>query len=613
MTFSFASIRRIAARPLCAALLVGLASCSAGSDSLNGPDGAASSTLDLSRSFSSRIIASVSVTPSASTMNAGQLLQLTAVALSSSGGRITGNLVAWKSSDAKVVTVSWTGLVKAVAPGTASVIATVAGKADTAQITVAGATSTLPGTVSNLSVTGTTDTSATLRFTQVTDGAGGAANYAVGFSVAPLSAPTAVAVSQGTCALPVAGTSVGAPLTCTVLGLAAGTAYQFQVVALRGTSLQNAVTGGLSNIASGTTTAPVVTAPVAPSVGSVVVSPATATSTVGVKLPLSATVRDKNNNVMAGQHVSWSSSNNSIATVDTAGATVGVAPGTVTFAASVAGVSGTATVTEAAAATAPPAPTVGSVTVTPATANAAVGTALSLTATVKDNNSNPMTGQVVTWTSSNNAIATVNASGVTMGVAPGTVKFTASVAGVSGTATVTEAAPAPPAPTVASVTVSPATSNATVGVSLSLSATVKDQNNNVMSGQTVSWKSSNTAVATVNGSGTTLGVAAGTVTITATVAGVSGTATVSEAAAVQPPPPAPNGMYPNQPAGLTRFAELDFSGLPGVAGIHGCGRGQLVDRTRSALAPHHPIGCLCTAVTVVRAADRLREGHATRL
>src|SRR2546429_6319231 len=61
-------------------------------------------------------------------------------------------------------------------------------------------------------------------------------------------------VSRGTCATPVAGKSMGAKRTCTVLGLSAGTTYSFELVAYRGTLNVNAVFGGLSNAASGATT-----------------------------------------------------------------------------------------------------------------------------------------------------------------------------------------------------------------------------------------------------------------------------------------------------------------------------------------------------------------------
>ena len=88
---------------------------------------------------------------------------------------------------------------------------------------------------------------------------------------------------------------------------------------------------------------------------------------------------------------------------------------------------------------------------------------------------------------------------------------------------------------VASVTVSPSSPSITAGATQQMAATVRDASGNILTGRTVTWSSSNTAVATVNGSGVASGVAAGgPVTITATSEGVSGTAslTVTAAAAV---------------------------------------------------------------------------------
>src|SRR5947208_15235467 len=114
---------------------------------------------------------------------------------------------------------------------------------------------TPPGTVTDLAVSGIADTSATLSFTEVTDGTGQPASYDVRYSVAPISWGSASDVTRGTCTTPVQGTAIGARRTCTVLGLVASTAYQFQLVAFRGTLNMNAVFGGLSNVASATTLA----------------------------------------------------------------------------------------------------------------------------------------------------------------------------------------------------------------------------------------------------------------------------------------------------------------------------------------------------------------------
>ena len=114
--------------------------------------------------------------------------------------------------------------------------------------------STLPGTVSNLSVPSVTSNSATLSFTEVNDGTGLPAKYDIRFNTPTISWGSAPGVTSGTCATPLQGTSIGATRTCTVTGLTSNTAYQFQLVAFSGTLNAGAVFGGLSNIVAATTT-----------------------------------------------------------------------------------------------------------------------------------------------------------------------------------------------------------------------------------------------------------------------------------------------------------------------------------------------------------------------
>src|SRR2546428_8255960 len=80
---------------------------------------------------------------------------------------------------------------------------------------------------------------------------------------------------------------------------------------------------------------------------------------------------------------------------------------------------------------------------------------------------------------------------------------------------------------VASVAVGPASASVTVGQTVQLTATPKDASGNPLSGGVVTWASSNSGLASVNGSGLVTGVAAGTATITATSEGQSGLATVT--------------------------------------------------------------------------------------
>src|SRR5438094_2819866 len=121
-----------------------------------------------------------------------------------------------------------------------------------------GTATGLPAGVTDLAVAATTDTSATLSFTEVDDGTGAPASYDIRFLPTPLVWGGAVpSVKRGTCATPVAGTAIGARRSCTVLGLTTGTAYDFELVSYRGTLMVNAVFGALSNLANGTARTPV--------------------------------------------------------------------------------------------------------------------------------------------------------------------------------------------------------------------------------------------------------------------------------------------------------------------------------------------------------------------
>ena len=296
-----------------------------------------------------------------------------------------------------------------------------------------------PGDVSDLNVASVASTSATLTFTQVDDGTGSPASYDIRYTVGPMQWGSANSVGSGTCSSPVSGTQIGAQLTCSVLGLIPATAYNFQVVAFRGTLNTDAVFGTQSNVASASTPS---SGPPPQTVSSVTVAPSTPSVSAGSTTTLVATVKDANGNVMTGQTISWSSSNTSIATVSGSGVVSGVAAGTATITATCAGVSGTASVTVTAAP--PPPPVVTSVTVAPSTPSVNAGSTVTLTATVKDQNGNVMTGQTITWSTSNSAIATVNASGVVSGVAAGTATITATCSAKSGSATVTVNAAPPP-------------------------------------------------------------------------------------------------------------------------------------------------------------------------
>src|SRR2546425_7002360 len=161
------------------------------------------------------------------------------------------------------------------------------------------------------------------------------------------------------------------------------------------------------------------------------------------------------------------------------------------------------------------------VSVGPASASVSVNQTAQLTATPKDASGNLLTGRTISWVSSNSGVATVNGSGLVTGVTVGPATITATSEGQSGTSSITVTAVP-----VAAVAVSTASTSVQQGATVQLTATPKDASGTPLPGRTVSWVSSNTGVATVNGSGLVAGVTAGSATITATSEGKNGSATV---------------------------------------------------------------------------------------
>src|SRR3989441_524901 len=112
---------------------------------------------------------------------------------------------------------------------------------------------------------------------------------------------------------------------------------------------------------------------------------------------------------------------------------------------------------------------------------------------------------------------------------------------------------------VASVTVSPPAATVAVGQTVQLTATPKDASGNPLTGRTITWASSNAALATVSATGLVTGVAAGLGTGTGTSGGKNGRSvdSVQANAPPPPPPPPPPGGNPNEPAGVPRFARSE--------------------------------------------------------
>jgi uncharacterized protein YjdB len=131
------------------------------------------------------------------------------------------------------------------------------------------------------------------------------------------------------------------------------------------------------------------------------------------------------------------------------------------------------------------------------------------------------TNQSVTWTSDNTAVATVSGNGLVTGVAPGVANITATTENGGFTVTCVVAVQ-PAAVGVSGVNIRKAKHTVTAGGSYLLTATITPD---TATNQSVTWSSSNTAVATISDSGLVTGVRAGSAYITATTVDGGFTAT----------------------------------------------------------------------------------------
>ena len=131
------------------------------------------------------------------------------------------------------------------------------------------------------------------------------------------------------------------------------------------------------------------------------------------------------------------------------------------------------------------------------------------------------TSAPVTWSTSGGSIASNGSYTADTGSGDFMVTAMSTQSGVSGSSRVRVRK-------VKTVTVSPPTATVALGQTVQLTATLRDASGNVLTGRTVTWSSSNLAVATVSASGlVTAGAVASQATITATSEGQSGTATVT--------------------------------------------------------------------------------------
>ena len=281
-----------------------------------------------------------------------------------------------------------------------------------------------------------------------------------------------------------------------------------------GKSAQGGGSGGSSKGGSGSSG----------TISSIQISPNSTAIATGATQQFSATAHmsDGSTKDVTGS-VQWASSDTSVATINAGGRATAGAPGVATITATSGVVKASATLTVSSAAA-----NLSSIVITPANPTVPVNTAQQLTATgnYSDGSSADITG-LVTWGSNSNSIAMVSTSGLLTGKSAGTTGISATLGTVSGTTQATVSAP-----TVVSIAVTPVGLTLAIGINQQYvaTATYSDGSSADLTNG-VTWSSSDTNTATINSSGLATTVAAGQVTITATLGALSDQSTLTIVAA----------------------------------------------------------------------------------
>jgi uncharacterized protein YjdB len=243
-------------------------------------------------------------------------------------------------------------------------------------------------------------------------------------------------------------------------------------------------------------------------VASVAVSLNSPSLVAGQSTQANATLKDASGNVLSGRSIVWTTSDATVASVNGTGLVTALKAGTVTIRATSENVTGTASLSIST-------PTVTVATVTLSVASSiSVGQTAQASVTLKDDAGNVLTGRTIAYVSSDAGIASISPTGLVTGLTGGSVTITASSEGKSASAVVSVVAPKP---AVHNITMSINSPTISVGELTQVNAVPKDINGTPISGLTITWSSSPTAVSTVSVSGMATGRAAGTALIYAKV------------------------------------------------------------------------------------------------
>ena len=214
-----------------------------------------------------------------------------------------------------------------------------------------------------------------------------------------------------------------------------------------------------------------------------------------------ATLRDAHGNPLGDRPFTWSTSDAGIASLaplrgmSPAATVSAVRAGAATVSVRAEGLLATAAVRVR--------PRVARVAIAPDGATLHIGDEVQLAATLYDGAGNVLTDRSPMWIASSGAVALVSQSGLVRATMDGTTRVVAWAEGVADTVEVTVLKP------VYFVDVTPRSVTMSVGTTLPLEVTLKDNGGHVLTGRTIVYWSANPGVATVSGAGVVTAVARG--------------------------------------------------------------------------------------------------------
>lgn len=426
---------------------------------------------------------SVRVTPDPVTIRRFERRQLNVELRDSLGRVLTDRSVFWQSLRPSVVSVSATGELHALLMDTASVIVGSELRTDTVLVTVQAPTPV--ATISLSPSTARVEQFKYVFFTATLRDASG--------NVLPPRPLTWTSTNAAIAYTP--GGNDGA-----VEGYAYGVALGTVTVRAGGVNAD-----GRLGSASVTVIAP-------PPVASITITPSPVRLNRFTGLQLTATLRDAAGNELVDRPVTWTSSNPSVVGVESFGYVQGIALGRSVVTAASGGRSASVIVDV----TLPP--SVARVDVTPATGTFEAGTSTQLSAVVLDSAGNRLDDRIVTWTSLSPLRASVSSEGLVRFLTAGSVGIVATSATRADTALFVVTPER-----VTSVVVSPDPVVVPQGSAVTLTATVRDARNTVLSGRVVTWTSNTASLAAFDSAGVLRGIAQGSGTLSATSEGVTTT------------------------------------------------------------------------------------------